>query len=282
MPLSPSSSAQSAREALATRLRELRADAGLTGHGLALVLGWSESKVSRIANAKTPPSDADIRAWCEACGAGDKAADLVAANRQADEMYIEWKRLHRTGMKHAQETVLPLVERSRQIRVYCSNVVPGMLQRREYARALMTTITEFQQTPDDVDAAVESRLQRSRYLHEGSRTFALVVEETVLRYPIGDKVAMEDQLRYLLEIMGAARVSLGVIPFGAPRLMWPLEAFSVFDDRQVNAELLSAAVTITTPGEIAVYMRAFRILASMAVYGRAAKSCIEDALTALG
>ncbi|MEU3571150.1 helix-turn-helix transcriptional regulator [Kitasatospora sp. NPDC036755] len=281
MPLSPSSSAQSARETIAARLKELRRDAGLSGHGLALLLGWSESKVSRIANARTPPSDADIRAWCEACGVAHLAVDLVAANRQADEMYVEWKRLHRTGMKHAQGAVLPVLDRSRQIRVYCSNVVPGMLQRREYARSLMATITDFQQTPDDVEAAVESRLQRSRFLHEGHRTFALVVEETVLRYPIGSPAAMEDQLRYLLEVMGATRVSLGVIPFAAPRRMWPLEAFSIFDDRQVNAELLSAAVTITAPGETAIYARAFKVLASMAVYGPRARRLIEEAIASL-
>ncbi|MDY0810722.1 helix-turn-helix transcriptional regulator [Kitasatospora purpeofusca] len=282
MSLSPSSSAQSARETIAARLKELRRDAGLSGHGLALLLGWSESKVSRIANARTPPSDADIREWCEACGAAQLAGDLVAANRQAGEMYVEWKRLHRTRMKHAQEVVLPVLDRSRQIRVYCSNVFPGMLQRRAYARALMATITEFQQTPDDVEAAVESRLQRTRFLHEGNRTFALVVEETVLRYPIGGPVALEDQLRYLLEVMGAPRVSFGVIPFGAPRRMWPLEAFSMFDDRQVNAELLSAAVTITAPGEVATYAKAFKVLASMAVYGPQARNLIEEAIASLG
>ncbi|MFD5436517.1 helix-turn-helix domain-containing protein [Kitasatospora sp. NPDC127067] len=282
MPLSPSSSAQNARETIAARLKELRRDAGLSGHGLALLLGWSESKVSRIANARTPPSDADIREWCEACGVVHLAADLVVANRQAGEMYVEWKRLHRTGMKHAQEMVLPVLDRSRQIRVYCSNVVPGMLQRREYARALMATITDFQQTPDDVEAAVESRLQRSRFLHEGNRTFALVVEETVLRYLIGGRPVMVDQLRHLLEVMSATRVSLGVIPFTARRRMWPLEAFSIFDDRQVNAELLSAAVTITTPGEITAYAKAFKVLASMAVYGPQARNLIEEAIASLG
>ncbi|MEU9003211.1 helix-turn-helix domain-containing protein, partial [Streptomyces sp. NPDC048551] len=30
-----------------------------------------KSKSSRIARGKTPPSDADIRAWCAACGADD-------------------------------------------------------------------------------------------------------------------------------------------------------------------------------------------------------------------
>ncbi|MBV6697342.1 helix-turn-helix transcriptional regulator [Kitasatospora aureofaciens] len=282
MPLSPSSSAQSARETIAKRLRDLRQDAGLSGHDLALRTGFSESKVSRIAHAKTPPSADDIHRWCAACGAEDQAADLIAASRAADEMYVQWKRLHRTGMKHAQDAILPLFENSRQIRMYCSNVMPGIVQRRDYARALMSTITAFQDTPNDVEDAVDSRLQRGRYLYQGNRTFAFVLEEAVLRYPLGDAEAMLDQLRHLLDVMVLPRVSLGVIPFNAPRTMWPLEAFYMFDDRQVDAELLTAVLKITTPGEIAAYSKAFKILSSMAVHGPQARALIEQAIASLG
>ncbi|WP_030246848.1 helix-turn-helix domain-containing protein [Streptomyces sp. NRRL S-350] len=282
MPLSPSSSAQSARETIAKRLKALQQDAGLTGHDLALRTGFSESKVSRIAGAKTPPSADDIQRWCAACGAEGEAPDLVAASRAADEMYVQWKRLHRTGMKHAQDAILPQFENSRHIRMYCSNVMPGIVQRREYARALMGTITAFQNTPNDVEAAVESRLQRDRYLRQGNCTFAFVLEETVLYYPLGDDEAMADQLHHLMDIMALPRVSLGVIPFRAPRAMWPLEAFYMFDDRQVDAELLTAIVKITAPGEVAAYSKAFRILSGMAVHGHEARTLIEQAIHALG
>jgi transcriptional regulator with XRE-family HTH domain len=282
MSSSPSSSAQSARANIAKRLRDLRQDAGLSGHDLALLTGWSESKVSRIANARTPPSDADIRAWCTACQAKEQVPDLIAANRQADRMYVEWKQLHRDGMRRVQEEALPLFQRSRRFRVYCSNVMPGFVQTREYAHALMSSITEFQGTPDDVSDAVEARLSRGRYLRTGDRRFAVVLEETVLRYQLGDRAAMSDQLHYLLEIMSLPRVSLGIIPFGAKRLMWPLEAFYMFDDQLIEAELLSAVVTISTPGEIATYAKAFQALASMAVHGQAARSLIAEAITALG
>ena len=62
MPAHPSPSVQKAREALAGRLSEIRKDAELSGRELAARCGWSESKSSRIENAKTPPSDADIKA----------------------------------------------------------------------------------------------------------------------------------------------------------------------------------------------------------------------------
>ncbi|MER5864308.1 helix-turn-helix transcriptional regulator [Kitasatospora sp. NPDC002040] len=281
MALSPSSSAQAAREAVATRLRVLRQDAGLTGHDLAVRCDWSDSKSSRIEHAKTAPSDSDIRDWCRACGAEDEAADLIAANRAADSMYVQWKKIHRSGMRRAQEEYLPLLKRTRLYRGYCSNVVPGPLQTREYALALMHHITRFQETPDDVEAAVEARLARSELLYDGEHRYAFLVEETILRYRLGGRAAMRSQLEALLAVMKLPRVSLGVIPFTAERDIWPLEAFVIFDDKRVMTESLSAAVNITAPGEVASYDKAFRMLTRIAVYGDHARTLIRLAIAAL-
>ncbi|MFT2017779.1 helix-turn-helix domain-containing protein [Streptomyces sp. 796.1] len=282
MPSSPSSSAQEAREAVAARLRELLLDAGLTGRELASRCGWHPSKSSRIMNGKTPPSDADIRSWCEACGAIEQADDLIAANRTADSMYVQWKKLQRNGMRRAQEDVVPRWERTRQFRVYASNVVPGMLQTPGYATALMASITEFQGTPDDVAEAVDARMSRAHVIREGNHRFALLIEESVLRYRIGDSEAMAGQLGYLLAVMALPRVSLGVIPFTAPRRIWPLEAFYMFDDQQVAVELLAAGVNVKAPSEIAEYGRAFQKLAEMAVHGAQARALIISAIDSLG
>ncbi|MFD7505805.1 helix-turn-helix domain-containing protein [Streptomyces sp. NPDC059850] len=281
MSASPSSSAQAARAVLAARLGELRRDAELTGHELALRCGWSPAKSSRIERARTPASDADIRAWCTACGAEDQADDLVAANRQADHMYVQWKKLHRHGMRRAQEDVVPLYERTRNFRVYCSNVVPGMVQTEAYATALLSTIAAFQETPDDSPKAAASRIERSRVVHEGCHTFALLLEETVLRYRIGDSGTMAGQLGHLLAVMALPNVSLGIIPFTAERRVWPLEAFYLFDDHQVSVELLTAAVNVSAPSEIAVYANAFSQLAEIAVYGSDARTLITEAINKL-
>ncbi|WP_435600065.1 helix-turn-helix domain-containing protein [Streptomyces sp. C10-9-1] len=282
MSASPSSSAQAAREAIATRLGGLRREAELTGHELALRCGWSPAKSSRIERAKTPASDADIRAWCKACGAEGQAEDLIAANRQADQMYVHWQKLHRHGMRRAQEEVVPLYEQTRQFRVYCSNVVPGMLQTEAYAAALLSTIAAFQGTPDDSKTAAASRIERSRVLHEGDHRFALLLEETVLRYRIGDEATMAGQLGYLLALMALPNVSLGVIPFTTQRRVWPLEAFYLFDSRQASVELLTAAVNVTAPSEVATYAKAFSQLSKIAVHGAAARALISEAITSLG
>src|SRR5437879_4631668 len=110
MPASPSSSAQAARESVSARLKELRLDAGLTTQGLADRCGWHKAKTSRIENTKTAPTVADIKAWCRACDAEDQAQDLITASRSADSMYIEWRRLQRTGLRRVQEASVPLYE----------------------------------------------------------------------------------------------------------------------------------------------------------------------------
>lgn len=283
MPISPSSSVQRARQELADRLRDLRLDAGLSGRALSAAAGWHEAKTSRIETAKQAPSDSDIRIWCQVCGIPDQAVDLIAASRAADGMYQEWKRLHRTGMRRLQETRGTLYERTRQFKVYMSTVVPGFLQTPGYATALMSAITAFQGTPDDVEEAVRARMARNRILNSESRRFTMLLEESVLRYQVGDNEAMAAELGHLLSATAMRNVRLGIIPFAAAaRPMWTLEAFTIFDDARVHVELLSAQVTITVPGEVIVYLRAFDHLASLAVYGAEARALITDAINVLG
>jgi len=277
----PSSSVQQAREALAARLRDVRMDAGLTKRELAVRCGWHESKSSRIENARTPPSDSDIRAWCAACRADGQAADLVAANRQSAEMYIEWRRLERTGLRQLQESGAGLYQRTRQFRVYTSDVIPGFLQAPGYASALLSSIASFRGTPDDVSEAVEARMRRNSIVREGARRFALVVEESVLRYRIGDAETMAGQLGHMLSSMTLPSVSLGVIPFAAQRTVWPMATFTVFDDQRVHADSLDAAATHVQPSTVELYVKAFDRLAENAVYGAAARAVITSALTAL-
>ncbi|MCN9239561.1 helix-turn-helix transcriptional regulator [Streptomyces sp. RY43-2] len=283
MPQYQSSSVESARKAVAARLREVRLDAGLKGHELAARCGWHKSKTSRIESARTPPSDADIRAWCAACGADDQAVDIVAASRTADSMYLEWRRLQRTGLRRLQEARIPLYERTRLHRGYASHVVPGLFQTPAYAAALLSSVSRFHGTPDDTVEAVDARMARARVLHEGTHRFALLIEEAVLRYQVGDAEAMAGQLGHLLSVMSLPAVSMGVIPFAAQeRGMWTLETFDIFDDRRVHVELLTAQVTLTAPGEVGMYVKAWTDLHELAVYGADARSLVSDALGALG
>ncbi len=283
MAISPSSSVRQARGALAQRLREVRLDAGLTARALALAAGWHESKCSRIEHVKTAPSEADIRLWCQVCGAEDQAADLIASLRAADSMYTEWRRLEVTGLRHLQQSMVPLYERTARFRAYQSHVVPGLFQTPAYAAALLAAISAFRGVPDDSAKAADARLERSRVLYEQDRRFEVVLEEAVLRYQVGDAEVMAGQLGHLLSVTSMPWVSVGVIPFTVrERPMWTVEGFLMFDDARVDAELLSARVTVTQPREVAIYDRAFAALSAMAVHGQQARALITTAITALG
>ncbi|MFE2266274.1 helix-turn-helix domain-containing protein [Streptomyces griseosporeus] len=277
----PSSALDEARRSIAEKLREIRRDAGLTGREVAARLGWQPSKVSRLQNATTPPSDDDIRAWCRACDAEDRIPDLLAANRSADSMYVEWRRLQRTGLRRLQVSRIPLYERTRAFRVYSSSVMPGFVQTYEYATALLESVARVHGTVNDVDEAAAARVERSQIIRESGRTFAFVLEESVLRHVVGDEATMAGQLGYLLSVMALPAVSVGIIPMGRTRGMWTLETFTMFDEARVHVELLTAAITVTTPGEIAQYASAFEEMAAQAVYGANARALVSAAIDAL-
>ncbi|MHA7957440.1 helix-turn-helix domain-containing protein [Streptomyces sp. L500] len=279
---SSSSSVQQARQALGRRLREIRKDSGMTARALAALAGWHASKCSRIENGRTAPSDSDIRSWTLHCGAQDQTADLIATARNIDGMYVEWRRIERAGLKRAQENALPLFERTQRFRIYQSWVVPGLFQTAAYTTAVLNTVVNLRQTPNDVAQAVAVRMDRQRILRSGHRRFAVLVEEWVLRTVIGDTSTMAEQLRQLLTVASLPSVSLGVIPMGRPRgFGWPTESFTMYDDRQVNVELVSAHLTVTQPREIHDYAVTFNELSAVARYGADARSLIAAAVDAL-
>ncbi|MBK3545857.1 helix-turn-helix transcriptional regulator [Streptomyces sp. MBT60] len=280
MPASSSARVQEARDRIAFRLRGLRADAGLTGQQLAKLTGWQGSKVIRLQSGRSQPSDDDIRAWCRACGAEDEAADLIASARQAQQMYTEWRRVQGRGLKGVQQARTPLYERTKTMRVYSSGVIPGMLQTRAYAAALLSEISRFNRTPDDSSAAADARVERSRVIRRAGRRFPILIEESVLRRQVGATETMAEQLGYLLQVAALPTVTLGIVPSRAAA-MWPLETFTIFDEEQVGVELLTAAITITTPSEVAQYLATHEELSAAAAHGPAALRLIARAVSEL-
>ncbi len=276
-----SATAQQALEALAQRLREIRKDAGLTARAVARAAGWHESKCSRIEHARTVPSPDDIRTWCEICGAPDQAADLVASLRTVESMYVEWKRMVRSGMRRLQEAPVSLYERTRQFRIYEPGVIPGLFQTAAYATARMGRIIEFAGIPDDLDAAVAARLERQRILHRASHRFAVVLEEWALYSRIGSTAMMAGQLAHLAEVLALPSVALGIIPMTTARTMWSSPGFWIYDQSRVLIETPTAELAITQAREIEVFMRTFAELAAMAVYGRRAEELITRAARSL-
>ncbi|WP_322751644.1 MULTISPECIES: helix-turn-helix transcriptional regulator [unclassified Frankia] len=271
----PSSSAQQARQLLADRLRDLRRDANLTAIELAARAGWERTKVSKIEHATRPPSVADIRAWCQICGAENETADLVASLHTAEGMWVGWRRMERSGLRRAQEERLPLYERTRQFRAYSCWIVPGLIQTEDYTRAVLRAYQQRRGVHDDVEAAVAARMNRQRVLRRNQRTAAFLIEESVLRNGFGGPAVMRGQCAHLAEVTTWPAVSLGVIPASPDRGMaGPAEDFWIFDNDRVNVELVSGFLTVTQPTEIALYAQMFARFSEIAVYGARARDLI--------
>jgi transcriptional regulator with XRE-family HTH domain len=268
-----------AREALGARLREIRKDANLTARALAAAAGWHFTKVSKLENGARAPTEDDIRVWCQTCGATDQARDLIATVRHIEAMYLEYRRQMQSGLKHLQESSIPLYERTSLFRIYETLVVPGLLTTAEYAAEIFRFWTEFMALPNDVDQAIAARMERQRVMYTGDRRFMFVIEEQVLRTRVGSPQVMSGQLDRLLAIMSLHRVSLGIIPGMASRHSLAQGSFWIFDNSRVHVETVSAALTITQPREVVLYARAFERLQQSAVYGTAARQLVTSALS---
>lgn len=99
--------------------------------------------------------------------------------------------------------------------------------------------------------------------------------------PVCSAETMAAQLGHLLGVMDHQNVAVGLVPLSAQRTVWPMPTFTIFDDTRVHADTLDAAATLTQPGQVELYARAFDRLSQEAVRGAAARSLITDALASL-
>ena len=272
---------QQAREALGTRLREIRQDAGLTARALAKLAGWHFTKISKLEHGTRQPSQDDIRAWCRHCQAEDQALDLIAAARSIDAMYAEWRRQMRAGLKHFQDSWRPLYEQTLLFRVYETTYIPGLLNTAGYASAILRFWAGLMNLPADIDTAVAARMDRQNVFHDGKRRFVFVLEEQALRTRVGGTDVLAAQLDQLLALMSLPVISLGIIPAAGERHALAQGSFWMFDDARVQVETVSAGLDITQPAKISLYAQVFERLQRSAVYGRSARDLIGQVLTDL-
>lgn len=283
MPSSASSSAQTARQALADQLKEIRERAGLTGRALAAAAGWRPQKISRVEHGARPVSAADLIVWCRICGVpSERVEELLAERSAAAGMWTTMQRLHRAGLRRAQESVRAEHEEVRLYRCYQPMVVPGLLQTAGYTTAALESVRDLLGLRiDDVASAVAERMDRQRVLRRPDARWVFIIEEQVLRYRVCDRDAHAQQLVHLREVMSLPSVSLGVIPLAVARpLRWPCEGFTMMDGdgwQRVAVELVSGYLQITTPSEMALYRAEFDALAAIAVHGERACQIIAGA-----
>ena len=283
MSTSLSSPAKQAQEALGVRFRELRKDAGLTRRALAAAVGWHFTRVSKLEHGVQTPTEADIREWCRACRVEEQVPDLLATLRTVRSACLKFRRQARAGMKRVLGAHTPaLYERTTLFRIYEHNVIPGLFQTADYTAAMLSFWIKFLETPDDLDDAVATRMERQQVLYRRGKRFVVVLEEQALRTWFGTAETQAGQLDRLLAVMSLPAVSVGIIPMMTERQVVASAGFWLFDNSVVALETPTASIEVTRPQEIELYVRMFDRLLATAVHGKAARALIGKALGELG
>jgi transcriptional regulator with XRE-family HTH domain len=263
-------------------MREIRLDAGLSGRELAAATGQHFTRVSKIEHGVQVPGDADIRAWCAACGADVLVTDLIATARAVESSYLEFRRQSRAGMKRVLGAhTTARYGRTALFRIYEHNVIPGLFQTAAYCAAMLSFWTRFLEAPDDLEAAVAARMERQKIVFDPRKTFRVVLEEQALRTWFGTAEVQAGQLGRLLELMSVPTVALGIVPLKTERTGVPSAGFWIFDDTLAALEIPTASIEVTRPEEIALYARMFAHLEQAALYGAGARRLIVRALREL-
>lgn len=199
------------RRRLGQELRRLREEKNMTAEQVAERLLVSQSKISRLENGRRSISQRDVR---DLCGVYE-----VQDQRMVDSLMEMAKDSRQQGWWHAFGDVpysvyIGLETDAASLRVYDPQVIPGLLQTRPYAEALITGA--LPETPSsDIDNRVQVRLRRQERITAVENPLRLwtVLDEAALRRVVGNKLLMREQLESLVEQSQLPHVTVQVIPF---------------------------------------------------------------------
>lgn len=194
---------------LGMRLRKLRTELNLTVEDVADKLLCSPAKISRIETAARRASPRDVRDLCELYGLDEAAkAELMQLARQAREQGW-WTQYEDLNLY----PYIGLEQSATAITCYSMYYVPGLLQTEDYARAMVKGVLPGIDSKV-LEERVEARLRRQQLLeHESTPRYRAVIDEAVLRRPVGGAAVMAVQLGKVLDLVRAGRVTIQVVPF---------------------------------------------------------------------
>ncbi|MEV4018958.1 helix-turn-helix transcriptional regulator [Nonomuraea angiospora] len=181
-------------------LREYRKMAGKRQKELAIMLGWSISKISMVERGERPADEDFARAADAALGAG---GELLGRWRETVEHASRWP----VWLAQLAE----IEQQADVLRLWQPMIVPGMLQTPEYARAVFRGKPAT--TPEDVEQNLTARLERQRVLQRGNGpTIWAILDEVVLIRPVGSEAVMADQMAHLASLDEHPRINVRVLP----------------------------------------------------------------------
>jgi predicted XRE-type DNA-binding protein len=199
------------RRRLGQELRRLRELKGMTAEEVAERLLVSQSKISRLENGRRSISQRDVR---DLCGVYE-----VEDQRIVDSLMQMAKDSRQQGWWHAfgdipYSVYIGLETDAASLRVYEPQVVPGLLQTKPYAEALINGALP-ESSVLEVEKRVGVRMRRQDRINAPEDPLRLwaVVDEAALRRVVGDRQLMREQLEHLVEQSQLPHVTVQVLPF---------------------------------------------------------------------
>lgn len=247
-------------------LRVHRQSQKLTGGALAARVGLSQAKVSRIETGRTVASPADVRLLAEGLGlAPDETERLVRlARRRNSSPSRPARRRPDEGLIARQQADVGRTEAvAREIRVFQSTIVPGLLQTSGYAESILQTplrlagLAGADSSDAALLAAVAGRLRRQQILKLPDKQFFFVMTESALANRLVNPEDMLAQIRRMREIGRQDNVSLRIIPTEAPLAAPPINSFELIDDKLVLIDLYHMQVASQSSLDIETYRDIF-------------------------
>jgi transcriptional regulator with XRE-family HTH domain len=253
----------------------------MSTYQLADVLGWSQSRVTRIERGQISVTAEDADAWAEATRASRRVREeLSELAYEAWTNARSWRTSHRRGLAARQREMGNLEQSCTLIRQFQPEAIPGLLQSPSYARHVieMADITGQR----DIGAAVEARMERQKILREPERQFQYVLVEGALRWRPGPAEIMAEQRDHLLAAARLPSVSISVIPFDQQARAPYIHPFTVYDSPEaplVLTEQYTGEIFIDEDPHITVYQRTFELLRESALADDSAADFIRSVLS---
>ena len=248
-----------AKRQLSRRLTELRHASGHTANHVCDLLDWGRGKVGRFeANHWKRPEMSDIRDLLRVYGVNDEErAELEALAMQA--RVKPWWRDYSDVFENE---FAGFENDAVQIRVCMPLLVPGLLQTRDYAEAVLRVAPK---PPIWRERATEARMRRQHILDRIDGTapkLVAVITEASLMYRWGTKAERREQIDYLVKAAEHPSVELRIQRFadGPHRGLWSMIDIFDFEDDEPSVVFLesdTAIQEVTADDDVMAYVEGF-------------------------
>jgi transcriptional regulator with XRE-family HTH domain len=199
---------------LGKRLKELRQASGVRLEVAAKALRVNHLTIRRMENAQVGLKVPYVKELLRLYGAGDnEIAEFIAMAERANAP--GWWYPFRDALPDWFRAYVSLETDAQVIRVYEPHYVTGLLQTRDYARAVISAGFPHE-SEESLEHRVDLRVRRQALLGQpDAPTLWVVLEEAALRRDVGGPVVMRDQLERLIEAAQQPNITLRIVPLAA-------------------------------------------------------------------